>query len=153
MPVNVARLLIRGLPPLGLGGSFGKSGSTTSQNSSVTSGLGIAAAYTTIGFVRGTKTRWWGTIVKPDAFRLLTGEGELSDYQFGTKTDHHRFCQNCGVQPFGHGYLDVLGGEFYSINLACLDDLDPSELADASVTYFDGRNNDWQSSPAEIRHL
>ena len=80
-------------------------------------------------------------------------KGELSDYQFGTKTGHHLFCQNCGVQPFGHGYLDVLNGDFYSINLACLDYLDPSELADAPVSYFDGRNNDWQSPPAEIRHL
>jgi hypothetical protein len=61
----------------------------------------------------------------------VTGEGKLTDYRFGTKTGHHQFCQNCGVQPFGHGCLDVLGGDFCSINLACLDDLDPSELADA----------------------
>jgi hypothetical protein len=100
-----------------------------------------------------TKTRWWGTIVKPDAFRLLSGEGEQSDYQFGTMTGHHLFCQNCGVQPFGRGHLDILGGDFYSINLTCLDALDPSELAEAPVAYFNGRSNDWQSAPAEIRHL
>jgi hypothetical protein len=91
--------------------------------------------------------------VKPEAFRQLAGEGELSDYQFGSRSVHHLFCRNCGVQPFGRGYLDMLGGDFYSINLACLDDVDPSELADAPVTYFDGRNNNWESAPAEIRHL
>jgi hypothetical protein len=92
-------------------------------------------------------------IVKPEAFRQLAGEGESSDYQFGTKTGHHLFCKNCGVQPFARGHLDVLGGDFYSIIVACLDDLNPSELADAPVTYSGGRNNDWQSPPAEIRHL
>ena len=100
-----------------------------------------------------TKTRWWDTIVKPEAFRLLAGAGELTDYQFGTMPGHHMFCQDCGVQAFGHGHLDVLGGDFYSIKLACLDDLNPSELADAPVAYFDGRNNDWQSAPAETQHL
>jgi hypothetical protein len=41
MPVSAARLEMRGRPPLGLGGSGGKSGSITSHNSSVSSGFAI----------------------------------------------------------------------------------------------------------------
>lgn len=100
-----------------------------------------------------TKTRFWGVILKPDSFRLLAGEGGLSDYQFGSNSVHHLFCTRCGVRPFARGYIDVLGGDFYSVNLACLDDVDPKELADALVRYADGRNNNWQSPPAETRHL
>lgn len=100
-----------------------------------------------------TKTRHWGVIVKPDAFRLLTGEDALSDYQFGTMSMHHLFCRHCGVRPFGRGHLDVLGGDFYSINLACLDDIEPAELIEAPMHVADGRHNQWQSTPFETRHL
>lgn len=100
-----------------------------------------------------TKTRYWGVMVKPDAFRLLQGEADLADYQFGSNSVHHRFCRHCGVRPFGDGYLEEVGGAFYTVNLACLDDADPAELAAAPVRYADGRNNAWHQAPAETRHL
>lgn len=100
-----------------------------------------------------TKTRAWGVIVRPDAFRLIRGDQALSDYQFGTRSMHHLFCRHCGVHPFGRGHLDVLGGNFLSINLACLDDVEPQALVAAPLRYSNGRDNDWQHSPAETRHL
>ena len=38
--------------------------------------------------------------VSPDAFRLLTPESALEDYQFGTHTSHNYFCRRCGISPF-----------------------------------------------------
>jgi hypothetical protein len=99
------------------------------------------------------KMRYWGVVIKPEAFRLIAGEEALSDYQFGAKVGHHVFCRHCGVHPFGHGHLDVLGGDFRSVNVACLDDTDAGELAGAPIRFMDGRDNNWWSPPSETRHL
>ncbi|HUJ76676.1 MAG TPA: GFA family protein [bacterium] len=99
------------------------------------------------------KERRWGALIKPQAFRLLSGEADLTDYQFATRSAHHLFCRHCGIHAFGRGYVKEIGGEYVSINLACLDDLEPAELVAAPVTYFDGRNNAWHLRPAETRHL
>ena len=100
-----------------------------------------------------TKARNWSVIIKPDAFRLLAGESDLSTYRFGTKQGQHLFCRHCGMRPFSRGNVPEIGGEYVSIALCCLDDIEPSELAEVPVKYMDGRHDNWWNAPAETRHL
>ena len=53
----------------------------------------------------------------------------------------------------GRGEMEELGGRFYAVNVACLDDATDEELAKAPVTYENGRNDRWDQAPAETRHL
>jgi hypothetical protein len=99
------------------------------------------------------KSRYWGVLIKPAAFRLLTSPELLSDYQFGSLQGHHLFCRRCGLQPFSRGNVPEIGGDFVSINIACLDDIADAELADLPVNYANGRDNDWMHTPAHTRHL
>jgi hypothetical protein len=85
--------------------------------------------------------------------RRSRGGMRLSDYQFGSNSMHHLFCRHCGVRSFGRGHLEVLGGDFFSVNLACLDGVEPQELIDAPLRFADGRHDNWGASPAETRHL
>ncbi len=100
-----------------------------------------------------TKTRNWNAIIKPGAFRLLTDESALADYQFGHKVGHHLFCRHCGVRSFGKGHVEEIGGDYVAVQLASLDNLAAEDLIEAPVRVGDGRNNNWGVAPAETRHL
>ncbi len=98
------------------------------------------------------KVRFWPAIVKPEAFRLLAGRDALSLYQFHTKTDEHFFCKHCGVRSFGTGN-SPRWGNFYAVNVTCLDDVADEEMAGAPITYVDGRADQWDRPPLQTRHL
>lgn len=91
-----------------------------------------------------TKVGGLGANVKPDAFTLLQGEDALSGYTWGHRVATRYFCKHCGVSLFGRGHLEVLGGDFVSVNFNALDDIDPATVA---VVYFDGRHDNWMGGP------
>ena len=89
-----------------------------------------------------TKTASFGTMTKPDQFRLLTGKDDLGVYVWGGNVSQRMFCKTCGVQCYGQGHLAELGGDFVSVNLNTLDGVDPATLA---AVYWDGRHDNWQA--------
>lgn len=99
------------------------------------------------------KRRFWGARAVPADFRLLTAAEALGDYQFGTNSVHHRFCKTCGVASFGDGHIAEAGGDFVTINIACLDGIAPQTLAALPVHYSNGRDNSWWNAPEETSYL
>jgi hypothetical protein len=93
-----------------------------------------------------TKVGVTGGIVKPAAFTLVSGQASLSEYVWGAKISTRRFCKHCGVHVYGEGHLEAIGGDYVSVNLNCLDDVDPNALA---VVYWDGRHDNWQAGPRD----
>jgi hypothetical protein len=99
------------------------------------------------------KQRAWNVTIKPQDFRLISGNDDLSDYQFGSKQGHHRFCRTCGLHPFGDGDVKEIGGAFVSVNVACLDDISPEQLGQLPIRYVDGRNDNWFAAPKVTSYL
>lgn len=87
-----------------------------------------------------------GAILKPEAFRLLSGESELGQYAWGAKISTRHFCKHCGILCFGVGHLEAIGGDYVSVNLNALDDYDVSLL---EIVHWDGRHNNWMGGPRE----
>jgi hypothetical protein len=92
-------------------------------------------------------------MVKPEAFHLRNGEEDLTDYQYGRDSLQHLFCKHCGMRSFARGHSDAAGGDFVTVRLACLDEVDPKLLAESPVRYADGLNDNWWNPPSETRHL
>jgi hypothetical protein len=85
--------------------------------------------------------------VKPDQFRLVAGEDSLTLYQRAASPMKYPFCKQCGVHSFGSGDIPELGGEFVTIHVNALDDID---LATLSYRYWDGRHDNWAAGPRDL---
>ena len=82
-------------------------------------------------------------IVPPDAFELLQGVEQLTEYTFNTGVAKHTFCRICGVQPF---YTPRSHPNHVDVNLRCLDG---DALLEFELRPFDGAN--WEQSVDRIR--
>ena len=85
-----------------------------------------------------TKKGFIHHIVENDEFDLLQGQADLTNYQFGTYTAKHLFCRHCGISSF---YVPRSHPNGVSVNMRCLDGIDPSKL---TLKPFDGQN--WENN-------
>jgi hypothetical protein len=91
-----------------------------------------------------TKLGVTASLVKPAAFTLLSEEATLASFTRTPEIGHRFFCARCHVYCFSKGRLEMLGGDFVSVNLNCLDGFDASQ---AEIGYFDGRHDNWNAGP------
>lgn len=101
------------------------------------------------------KTRAWFAFVTADRVRMTNGAEALADYQWTPPGKphphlHYRFCRTCGVRAFAQGDNPALGGAFYAVAVATLEDANPDELA-ASIKSVDGRNDHYDQRPKDTR--
>ena len=81
-----------------------------------------------------------GAMAKPADLKILTDKATFSIYPNAIGARY--FCGTCGVHVYGEGNLPEVGGEFVSINLHCIEDLDTNTL---TIGYWDGRHNNWEA--------
>jgi len=68
------------------------------------------------------------------AFKLVSGDGALSEYLFNTHKIRHLFCATCGIEPFARGIAPD-GSEMVAVNTRCLEGVDLEAL---TPTAYDG---------------
>ncbi|HYE41280.1 MAG TPA: GFA family protein [Ramlibacter sp.] len=83
------------------------------------------------------RNRFWPAVARAEQFRLLAGEGELTEYLFHTRKNQHFFCRTCGVRPFGVGN-DTPIGKMFGVNIGCLEGVSEEELSRIPIVYVDG---------------
>jgi hypothetical protein len=98
------------------------------------------------------RTRFWVAVARPEEFRLLAGEGEMTEYLFNTRRNQHFFCRHCGVRAFGVGN-DTPIGKMIGVNVGCLEGVSEEELSRVPVTRVDGMIERWSEAPAHFSHL
>ncbi|KAK9804111.1 hypothetical protein WJX73_009449 [Symbiochloris irregularis] len=87
-------------------------------------------------------------VVPAASLRLLSGEEQLTKYQFNTRQAVHLFCSICGVASF---YRPRSNPDGWAVTVHCLDeDCRPSSLTVRSV---DGQNWEGNSAILDMANL
>ena len=76
------------------------------------------------------------TVIDSDDLKVVKGKELLKSYQFHTKTAEHYFCSVCGI--YTH-HKPRTNPNMRTINVACLENVDPSNLKD--ILTKDGVNH------------
>jgi hypothetical protein len=63
--------------------------------------------------------------VAPEDFKLLSGDAQLTLYQFNTRAARHYFCNVCGIYTF---HRPRTNPDIYRVNVGCLEGVDPLAL-------------------------
>jgi len=71
-----------------------------------------------------------------DALKITQGAHMLTLYQFNTMTAKHYFCSRCGIYTHHQRRSNP---EEYSVNVACLEGVNPFELGEVPI--YDGINH------------
>ena len=58
----------------------------------------------------------------------------------------YRFCMTCGVRAFGVGDAVELGGKFFFVSVAALDQ-SPEQFASIPIRYENGRDGRYEQTP------
>ena len=69
-------------------------------------------------------------------FKLLSGSGDLTKFEFNKHMIEHQFCSTCGIQSFAMGTHPKSGEKMAAINVRCVDGVDVDTLR---VKKVDGR--------------
>jgi len=61
-------------------------------------------------------------------FKLLSGDTDLTKFEFNRHTIQHQFCATCGIQSFALGTVPKTGDKMAAINVRCVDGVDVDAL-------------------------
>jgi hypothetical protein len=91
---------------------------------------------------RCSTPNFWGALVEPAAFKLLTGEDCLKAHTVNARGVHHLVCKHCGSRSFSRGSIPEIGGDYVTVNLNCLMDVDLS-MVPAKAASGHRRDHHW----------
>jgi hypothetical protein len=70
-------------------------------------------------------------------FKLLSGDADLTKFEFNKHMIQHQFCSTCGIQSFAIGTHPKTGAKMAAINVRCLEGVDVDAL---KVKRVDGKS-------------